>query len=88
VDIGIPNFFTPNGDGYNDTWEIPFLTTEPEAEIAVFDRFGNLLASYKAASRGWNGSSKGRELPTGTYWYIIKVPGINKPFKGPVTIKR
>jgi gliding motility-associated-like protein len=88
VDIGIPNFFTPNGDGYNDTWEIPFLTVEPEAEISVFDRFGNLLVWYKAASGSWDGNSNGRKLPTGTYWYIIKVPGIHKPFKGSVTIKR
>jgi len=88
VDIGIPNFFTPNKDGYNDTWEIPFLTVKPEAEISVFDRFGNLLTRYKAGEGGWDGSSNGREMPTGTYWYIIKVPGIDKPFKGSVTLKR
>ena len=88
VDMGIPNFFTPNADGYNDTWEIPFLTVEPETKISVFDRFGNLLIRYKAAEGGWNGISSGREMPTGTYWYIIEVPGIDKPFKGSVTLKR
>jgi gliding motility-associated-like protein len=88
VDIGIPNFFTPNGDGYNDTWEIPFLTVEPEAGIQVFDRFGNLLAGFKAGEGSWDGRSHGREMPTGTYWYIIEVPGISKPYKGWVTIKR
>jgi gliding motility-associated-like protein len=88
VDIGIPNFFTPNGDGYNDTWEIPFLAIEPEAAVSVFDRFGNLLIRYKAAEGGWDGRSSGRDMPTGTYWYIIKVPGIDKPYKGSVTIKR
>jgi gliding motility-associated-like protein len=88
VDIGIPNFFTPNGDGYNDTWEIPFLTAEPDAEISVYDRFGNLLVRYKAEEGGWDGRVNGREMQTGTYWYIIKVPETDKPFKGPVTIKR
>jgi gliding motility-associated-like protein len=88
VDIGIPNFFTPNDDGTNDTWEIPFLTMEPEAKISVFDRFGNLLTRYKAGEGGWDGRSKGRKLPTGTYWYIIEVPGIDKPYKGSITIKR
>jgi gliding motility-associated-like protein len=88
IDIGIPNFFTPNGDGYNDTWEIPFLTLEPEAEVSVYDRFGNLLTRYLPAQGNWDGTSKGRDMPTGTYWYIIEVPGIDKPFKGPVTIKR
>jgi gliding motility-associated-like protein len=88
IDIGIPNFFTPNGDGYNDNWEIPFLKTEPGASVSVFDRFGNLLAKYKATEDGWDGKSQGRDLPAGTYWYIIDVPGMDKPYKGPVTIKR
>lgn len=88
VDIGIPNFFTPNGDGFNDTWEIPFLTLEPEAEISVFDRFGNLLVRYKPGEGGWDGTSGDREMPVGTYWYIIEVPGTNKPYKGWVVIKR
>jgi gliding motility-associated-like protein len=88
VDIGIPNFFTPNGDGYNDTWDIPFLAIEPETLVSIFDRFGNLLAKYKPAEGNWDGKSNGREMPTGTYWYIIDVPGLDKPFKGSVTIKR
>ena len=88
VDKGIPNFFTPNNDGYNDTWEIPFLAVEPEAVISVFDRFGNLLTRYKASEGGWDGRCNDREMPTGTYWYIIEVPGIDKPYKGPVTLKR
>jgi gliding motility-associated-like protein len=88
VDIGIPNFFTPNGDGYNDTWEIPFLTLETDATVSVYDRFGNLLIRYKASEGGWDGISNGREMPAGTYWYIIEVPGMDKPFKGPVTITR
>lgn len=88
IDIGIPNFFTPNGDGYNDTWEIPFLATETGASITVFDRFGNLLAKYKATEGGWDGRSQGRDMPAGTYWYIIEVPGMDKPYKGAVTIKR
>lgn len=88
VDIGIPNFFTPNGDGYNDTWDIPFLNVEPEAEITVFDRFGNLLTRYKTGEGDWDGRSDGREMPAGTYWYIIEVPGIEKPYKGWVSIKR
>jgi gliding motility-associated-like protein len=88
IDIGIPNFFTPNGDGYNDTWDIPLLTIEPDATISVYDRFGNLLVRYKAAEGNWDGTSSGREMTTGTYWYIIEVPGTEKPYTGSVTIKR
>jgi gliding motility-associated-like protein len=88
LDIGIPNFFTPNGDGYNDIWEIPFLTLESEATVSVYDRFGNLLARYSPTEGHWDGTSKGREIPAGTYWYIIEVPSLEKPFKGSVTLKR
>ncbi len=88
LDIGIPNFFTPNGDGYNDTWSIPFFYNEPNADIQVFDRFGNLLVHYSSGDGEWDGTSNGRQLPAGTYWYIIKVPDVKKPYKGSVSIKR
>ncbi len=88
LDIGIPNFFTPNGDGYNDTWSIPFLFNEPETEIWVYDRFGNTLVNYRAKDGEWDGTSNNRQLPTGTYWYVILLPNSKKPYKGQVTIKR
>jgi gliding motility-associated-like protein len=88
MDIGIPNFFTPNGDGYNDTWSIPFLRSVPDAEIMVFDRFGNLIISYRASEGGWDGTSNGNAVPPNTYWYVIKMPGNHKPYKGSITIKR
>ena len=88
LDIGIPNFFTPNGDGYNDTWSIPFFYNEPSADIQVFDRFGNLLVHYKSGDGEWDGTSGGRLLPTGTYWYIINISDMQKPYKGSVSIKR
>ncbi len=88
LDIGIPNFITPNGDGYNDTWSIPFFKNEPNADIRIFDRFGNLLVHYTSGESEWDGTSNGRPLPTGTYWYIIKVPDIKKPYKGSISIKR
>lgn len=88
LDIGIPNFFTPNGDGYNDTWSIPFFFNEPNADIQVFDRFGNMLIYYKSGEGEWDGTTRGRPVPVGTYWYVITVPDMDKPFKGSVSIKR
>jgi gliding motility-associated-like protein len=88
VDIGIPNFFTPNGDGFNDTWNIPFLFSEPETDIFIYDRFGNMVVRYKAGDDNWDGTVSGRKLPESTYWYIIKIPGQKNPYKGSVTIKR
>ena len=88
LDVGIPNFFTPNGDGYNDTWCMPFLQDKPETEIWVLDRFGNSVAHYRLGDGDWDGRSGTQLLPTGTYWYLIKVEGVDKPYKGSVSIKR
>ena len=88
MDIGIPNFFTPNGDGYNDEWSIPFLKSAPNAEIMVFDRFGNLIVSFRASEGDWDGTSNGNAAVPDTYWYVIKIPGSHKPYKGSITIKR
>lgn len=89
--IIIPDFFTPNADGYNDTWEIPGLFKYPKADIMVFDRYGKMVAKYKASESPWDGTYLGNPLPSDTYWYIIKLNSdqpINQTYKGSVTIKR
>jgi gliding motility-associated-like protein len=88
MEVGIPNFFTPNGDGYNDTWEIPYLSSHPEARIYIYDRFGNLMTTYLYGEGGWDGTSKGQPVKADTYWYAIKISKDTKPLKGSVTLKR
>jgi len=88
LDIGIPNFFTPNADGYNDTWDIPFLRKLPETRIWIFDRFGNQVISYNAGEGPWDGTQNGEPVKEDTYWYIIEIDHESKPFKGSVTVKR
>ena len=87
-EVEIPNFFTPNGDGSNDTWDIPFLLNTPDALIQVFDRFGNLVDSYRAGEKEWDGTSNGELVKDDTYWYVIEIDKKTKPLKGSVTIKR
>lgn len=87
-EIDIPNFFTPNSDGYNDVWDIPYLWNLPDARIRVFDRFGNLVVSYRAGEGEWNGSRNGEPVPEDTYWYVIEINNETKPLKGSVTVKR
>ncbi len=84
----IPNFFTPNSDGANDTWEIEYLYNVPDALIQVFDRFGNLIISYRAGDGAWDGNKNGEPVPEDTYWYVIKIDNETKPLKGSVTIVR
>jgi gliding motility-associated-like protein len=88
MDVGIPNFFTPNNDGVNDTWEIPYLSNNPEAHIYIYDRFGNLVATYLYGEGGWDGTRNGQPVKVDTYWYVIKMSKDTKPLKGSVTLKR
>lgn len=86
--LKIPNFFTPNGDGIHDTWEIIGIHAFPKAVIQIFDRFGKLLASYKGGDRGWNGFYNGKQLPSDDYWYIIDLKDRNKTYSGHLTLVR
>ncbi|MEP3210952.1 MAG: T9SS type B sorting domain-containing protein, partial [Maribacter sp.] len=90
IDIEIPNFFTPDGDGLNDVW-IP-LNQEgfPEILTVIFDRYGRELYRMTLNSPGWDGLYNQNELPTGDYWYVIKLRGANddREFVGHFTLYR
>jgi gliding motility-associated-like protein len=87
--LSIPNFFTPNGDGYNDTWVITGLYHYPDAVVQIFDRFGKKLYSSTGADFSWDGTYAGKELPSETYWYVITLDSNKKQvLKGSITIKR
>lgn len=81
VILNYPRFFTPNGDGENDTWRIPYLQLYPGANMNVFDRFGKLLYSFNANSAGWDGTYNGKPLPSTDYWFVLKF-GDNRIIKG------
>lgn len=66
-----PNFFTPNNDGTNDYWRIPFLQSQPNATVAIFDRYGKLLYFFKGNQPGWDGRLEGKNLPATDYWFKI-----------------
>ncbi|MFA7688279.1 MAG: T9SS type B sorting domain-containing protein [Moheibacter sp.] len=69
----IPNFISPNNDGYNDVWEIRGLNEYPDAAVRIFDRYGKLFFDRKINSNSfvWDGKYLGRTVPSGTYWYIL-----------------
>jgi len=69
--IAIPNTFTPNGDGINDTWQIKYLEYYPKSTVNIFDRWGQKVFSSIGYPIPWDGTYKGAVLPTGTYYYII-----------------
>ncbi|MDT7831882.1 choice-of-anchor L domain-containing protein [Flavobacteriaceae bacterium S356] len=71
--IGYPKFFTPNGDGVNDTWNIPHLSNITDATIKIFDRYGKLVKEITPGGEGWNGlSNSGNLLPSSSYWFRVE----------------
>lgn len=72
IDIKIPNYFTPNGDGNNDDWGPNDPRSYPNMTIAIYDRYGRLIAQLEKGQR-WDGTYQGKHLPTGDYWYIIRL---------------
>ncbi len=90
IDIELPNFFTPDGDGMNDTWIPRNMEGFPEILTIVFDRYGRELYRITLNSPGWNGMYLGSMLPTGDYWYVVKLNGERdeREFVGHFTLYR
>lgn len=88
ADIVVPNIFTPNGDGVNDTWAIKYIEYYPDCKVDIFNRLGTRIFSSIGYSMPWNGKLKDNNLPSGVYYYIIKIKK-NTPAKtGWITIIR
>ena len=93
--LDFPKFFTPNNDGYNDSWNISRLRNQPEAQILIYDRYGKLLKQISPAGEGWDGNFKGRPLPSDDYWFTVDyremdIQGVLKQqrFRSHFSIKR
>ena len=70
--IEFPKFFTPNGDGINDTWSVLGINKKynTASEIYIFDRYGKLLTKIDPKSYGWDGMYNGQILPATDYWFV------------------
>ena len=88
--ISYPNYFTPNGDTYNDTWNISGLTPDFKAKIYIFDRYGKLIKEINPYANGWDGKLNGEDLPSTDYWFKIEYTeeGVQKEFKSHFSLKR
>jgi gliding motility-associated-like protein len=87
--LDYPKYFTPNGDGINDTWRITNLAQRnlQNSTIRIFDRYGKLLKQISAESTGWDGTFNGNLLPSSDYWFVIQLTD-GKTIKGHFTLKR
>jgi gliding motility-associated-like protein len=89
--VNYPKFFTPNGDGYNDTWNIKDLSNQPSASILIFDRYGKVLTQIKPSNTGWDGTLNGTSLPSDDYWFSVTYKDENhveQEFKAHFAMKR
>jgi gliding motility-associated-like protein len=85
----ISNHFTPNGDNYNDTWQIANISNYPKFELFVFNKWGQQIHSQKGNYTPWDGNWNGIKVPDGTYYYVFYYEsGKNDILKGDVTILR
>ena len=89
--IDYPKYFTPNGDGIHDTWNIIGLN-QADAKLYIFDRYGKLLKQISTTdqSKGWDGTYNGAQLPSTDYWFTIDFTenGQQKQFKSHFSLKR
>lgn len=87
--ITYPNYFTPNGDGYNDTWNVR-LPNDYNGIITIYDRYGKLIKQIAPSGIGWDGTFNGNLLPSTDYWFKVEYTenNIRKEFKSHFSLKR
>ncbi|MFS4469618.1 T9SS type B sorting domain-containing protein [Maribacter sp. 2210JD10-5] len=87
IALGYQNFFTPNGDGYNEYWNIIGAKNYPGSRLFIYDRYGKLLTQESATGLGWDGTLNGTQLPASDYWFKY-IYDDGKVFTGHFSLKR
>ena len=86
--LDYPRFFTPNGDGYNDTWKIKNLDVNyPNSRLYIFNRYGKLLKQISSEFDGWDGTLDNNTLPSDDYWFTLTFEN-GRIIKGHFSLKR
>jgi gliding motility-associated-like protein len=87
--LGVPSFFTPNADGYHDTWNVNGISENYNSKsiVYIFNRYGKLLKEISPLGNGWDGTFNGQLLPSDDYWYSIIFED-GRVAKGNFTLKR
>lgn len=88
--LEIPTGITPDGDGYNDVWQIINIEDYPNSTVQVFNRWGDVVwLSELGYPNAWNGTSNGQPMPTGSYFFEIRLnDDRSEPVTGTLTILR
>jgi len=88
--VTYPKFFTPNGDGYHETWNIFDLKDQLQSKIMIFDRYGKFIKQIQPSGNGWDGTYNGQPLPSTDYWFVVYYDekGASKEFRAHFAMKR
>jgi gliding motility-associated-like protein len=86
--IFVPNAFSPNGDGLNDIWNIPGLNGYLNSILTIYDRYGQVIYNIKGFTRPWDGTAKGKQMPSGVYYYILDLGDGSPRRNGSITLLR
>jgi gliding motility-associated-like protein len=70
--LNYPRYFTPNGDGTHDVWNIEGLRGQKDSKIFIFDRYGKVITAFTPSGYGWNGTYNGERLPATDYWFAVE----------------
>jgi gliding motility-associated-like protein len=88
--IGYPTYFTPNGDSYNDTWNVVGL--DASAKVFIYDRYGKLIKQISPTGQGWDGTFNGQPMMSTDYWFTVDYSepqtGEIKLFRSHFSLKR
>ena len=82
-----PKYFTPNGDGFNDSWRVKYSNLEPNIGVYIYDRYGKLIKFLKNNQDSWDGTYNGKSLPSTDYWFVIKLEN-GREYKGHFSLIR
>ena len=87
--LGFPKFFTPNSDGFNDTWQLYGVNSQfnQGTIVTIFDRYGKLIISFDNNSLGWDGTLNGQSLPSSDFWFVAKLSS-GKEYRGHFALVR
>lgn len=83
-----PKYFTPNGDTYNDFWEVKGLNNYPQAEVSIFDRYGKLISVLNITKPTWDGKFNNNLLAADDYWYVLRIDDTKPEKRGHFSLKR
>jgi gliding motility-associated-like protein len=76
--VNYPHYFTPNGDGFHDIWNISELKNQPKSVIQIYDRYGKFIKQINPSGPGWDGTYNGLPMPATDYWFTVDYIELSK----------